>query len=187
MDYRIFSMPSGEDENSTEAHVLARAYRAVWRATHGFDPTGQHQIAALRLVMDFGNKAQARVGTSHAGATLTARRSATSTACPSATPSALGVEPEPAPADVQPEGDMTTDLWTRVRRLIGNRIPSGELAKVLAGLRAMERADNAGTAQERELPHPVNRNVMANPERDPNDVNLQQKVRHSTNDRTRAQ
>ena len=31
MDYRIFSMSTGEEDNSTEAHVFARAYRGAWR------------------------------------------------------------------------------------------------------------------------------------------------------------
>ncbi len=73
MDYRVFSMSSGEDENSTEAHVFARAYRGAWRSIHGCEPTGRHEVAALELVMDFGARAPTRVGTSHAGAAPTAR------------------------------------------------------------------------------------------------------------------
>jgi hypothetical protein len=37
-----------------EAHVLARAYRTMWRARHGVEPAGQHVIASLDLVIDFG-------------------------------------------------------------------------------------------------------------------------------------
>ena len=65
MDYRVFSMSSGEDENSTEAHVFARAYRGAWRAIYGSDPAGRHQVAALGFVMDFGARAPARSSTSH--------------------------------------------------------------------------------------------------------------------------
>jgi len=73
MDYRVFSMSSGEDEDSTEAHVFARAYRGVWRAIHGSEPAGRHQVAALGFVVDFGGRAPARVRSSHADATPTAR------------------------------------------------------------------------------------------------------------------
>ena len=73
MAYRVFSMSSGEDENSTEAHVFARAYRGAWRSMHGCEPAGRHEVAALALVMDFGGRAPARAGTSHADAAPTAR------------------------------------------------------------------------------------------------------------------
>ena len=66
MDYRVFSMSSGEDEDSTEAHVFARAYRGVWRAIHGAEPAGRHQVAALGFVVDFGGRTPARSGTAHA-------------------------------------------------------------------------------------------------------------------------
>ena len=88
MDYRVFSLSSGEDENSTEAHVFARAYRGAWRSIYGAEPAGRHQVAALELVMDFGARAPARVGTSHAGLARTAQ-------C---------VEPACAAADVPPGG-----------------------------------------------------------------------------------
>jgi len=68
MDYRVFSMSSGEDEDSTEAHVFARAYRGVWRAIHGSEPAGRHQVAALGFVVDYGARTPARVGTSNTGA-----------------------------------------------------------------------------------------------------------------------
>jgi hypothetical protein len=87
MDYRVFNMSSGEDEDSTEAHVFVRAYRWAWRGIYGSDPAGRHEIPALELAMDFG-PAQAREGASHANAAPTAR-------C---------VEPTSAPMDLPPEG-----------------------------------------------------------------------------------
>ena len=80
MDYRVFSMSSGEDENSTEAHVFARAYRGAWRAIYGSEPAGRHQVAALGFVVDFGARAPARVATSQAAAAPTARRAAPASA-----------------------------------------------------------------------------------------------------------
>ncbi|HUU71380.1 MAG TPA: hypothetical protein VMW70_02050 [Burkholderiales bacterium] len=65
MDYRIYNVSSGEYENSAEAHVLARAYRAAWRATHGSEPTGSHQIGSLGFVMLFGGWAPAWADVSH--------------------------------------------------------------------------------------------------------------------------
>ena len=88
MNYRVFSMSSGEVENSTEAHVFARAYRVAWRCIHGSEPAGRHEVAALELAMDFGERAPSRVGTSRAGAALTAR-------C---------VHPAPESEDVPPGG-----------------------------------------------------------------------------------
>ena len=73
MEYRVFSMSSGEDDNSTEAHVFARAYRWAWRSVHGREPAGRHQVDALELVMDFGEPASA-AGTSYAGPPPTASR-----------------------------------------------------------------------------------------------------------------
>ena len=64
MDYRVFSMSSGEDEDSTEAHVFARAYRAAWRSLYGSEPMGRHQVATLGLIFDFGARAPARAGNS---------------------------------------------------------------------------------------------------------------------------
>ena len=65
MGYRIFSISSGEFLSGNEAHVLARAYRAAWRATYGAEPEGRHQFAALDLVIDFGGSASGRVAISH--------------------------------------------------------------------------------------------------------------------------
>jgi hypothetical protein len=88
MDYRIFSMSSGEDDDRTEAHVFARAYHWAWRCIHGCDPAGRHQVAALELVMDFGERAPKQAGTSHADAG----------------PAAPRVEPASAALDVPPGG-----------------------------------------------------------------------------------
>ena len=88
MDYRVINISSGEDEDSTEAHVFARAYRGAWRAIYGSEPAGRHQVAALGFVVDFGVRAPARVGTSHAHAAPTAR-------C---------AEPASAAVDVSPGG-----------------------------------------------------------------------------------
>ena len=66
MDYRVINISSGEDEDSTEAHVFARAYRGAWRAIYGSEPAGRHQVAALGFVVDFGGRTPARSGTSHA-------------------------------------------------------------------------------------------------------------------------
>ncbi len=122
MDYRIFNISSGEDESSVEAHVLVRAYRAVWRCTYGAEPTGRHQVAGLELVMDFGGPAEAPVGNRYAGPASTVQ-------C---------VEPTSTAAVVLPEGDMTADLWTRVR-LFSKCMPSGELEQMLAKWRTEER------------------------------------------------
>jgi hypothetical protein len=59
-------MSSGEDESSIEAHVLARAYRAAWRATHATEPSGAHRIAALDLIILYGKSAPIRDGVSEA-------------------------------------------------------------------------------------------------------------------------
>ena len=67
MDYRIFSMSSGEEVDSTEAHVFARAYRWAWRSIYGCEATGQHQVAELQLVMEFGEPVEAQAGPAHAG------------------------------------------------------------------------------------------------------------------------
>jgi len=66
MDYRVINLSSGEDEDSTEAHVFARAYRGAWRAIYGSEPVGRHQVAALGFVVDFGGRTPARSGTAHA-------------------------------------------------------------------------------------------------------------------------
>ena len=67
MDYRVINILSGEDEDSTEAHVFARAYRGAWRAIYGSEPAGRHQVTALGFVMDFSGRTPARSSTLHAG------------------------------------------------------------------------------------------------------------------------
>jgi hypothetical protein len=66
MDYRVINLSSGEDEDSTEAHVFARAYREAWRAIYGSEPAGRHQVAALGFVVHFAGRTPARVGTAQA-------------------------------------------------------------------------------------------------------------------------
>ena len=86
MDYRVFRISNGEEENSTEAHVFARAYREAWRSIHGCEPGGRHLVAALKLILDFGPRDPARVRASHADAAPTAR----------------GAEPACATVDIPP-------------------------------------------------------------------------------------
>jgi hypothetical protein len=50
---RITCWSSGEALDSVEMHVLARAYRAAWRALFARDPAGQHVIAPLDAVIVF--------------------------------------------------------------------------------------------------------------------------------------
>ncbi|MFL6579443.1 MAG: hypothetical protein ACJ8G2_01770 [Burkholderiales bacterium] len=57
MDYRVYSMSTGEEDNSTEAHVFARAYRGAWRSIHGSEPVGRHHLSGVGLVFDFGTRA----------------------------------------------------------------------------------------------------------------------------------
>lgn len=54
MRYRLSSLSTGEPCASVEAHVLARAYRAAWRAAHTGEPWGCRVLAELDLVMQFG-------------------------------------------------------------------------------------------------------------------------------------
>ena len=81
---------------------------------------------------------------------------------------------------------MITDLWTRLQRLFGKRMPSRDLEQVLAGWRAEERPENSGPAGKREVLHPMKGWVMDSAERAPNDMNPQRKVRHAAHNRTRA-
>ena len=67
MDYQVFSTSSGEEDNSTEAHVFARAYRAAWRSAYAAEPAGRHKVEGLELVIDFGQSPPARGGMSDAG------------------------------------------------------------------------------------------------------------------------
>ncbi len=146
MDYRVFSESSGEDESSIEAHVLARAYRAVWRCTYGTEPAGQHQIARLQLVIDFGREGDMQVGNPHLQTADFARPSATNSASPDVTSaersdvtsSSRCDESASATADVSPENDGSSDLWARVRQF-GKRMPWEELELLIAELREQDR------------------------------------------------
>lgn len=64
MRYRVLSFSSGETVDSTEMHVLALAYRAAWRSTYAIEPAGQHLIASLDLVIDFGDRMATGTGSS---------------------------------------------------------------------------------------------------------------------------
>jgi len=63
MHYRVFSMSTGEENHSTEAHVFARAYRAAWRTIHGSEPAGRHHVTGIGLVFDFGSQAPVPLAT----------------------------------------------------------------------------------------------------------------------------
>lgn len=54
MTYRVFRFASGEPVDSLEAHVLAKAYAAAWRALRFSDPVGRHVVGGLGLVIEFG-------------------------------------------------------------------------------------------------------------------------------------
>jgi len=52
-DYSIFCNSSGEPLHTLEMHVLARAYRTVWRSLFASDPRGPHVMAALDVLFVF--------------------------------------------------------------------------------------------------------------------------------------
>jgi hypothetical protein len=52
-NYSIFSNSTGEPLHTVEMHVLARAYRAVWRSLFASDPFGPHLIGALDVLIVF--------------------------------------------------------------------------------------------------------------------------------------
>jgi hypothetical protein len=54
MEYSLFHLGNGEPVDALDAHVLARAYDAAWRALHRCEPVGQHTIESLGLAIDFG-------------------------------------------------------------------------------------------------------------------------------------
>jgi hypothetical protein len=54
MEYALFSLSDSEPIDAVEAHVLARAYDAAWRALHRCEPAGQHVIENLGIAIDFG-------------------------------------------------------------------------------------------------------------------------------------
>ena len=55
-DYSIFCNSSGEPLHTVEMHVLARAYKAVWRSLFASDPIGPHVMAALDVLFVFSAK-----------------------------------------------------------------------------------------------------------------------------------
>jgi hypothetical protein len=52
--YQMLSLSGNAAVETLEAHVLARAYRTLWRVWHRSEPAGRHVIASLDLVIDFG-------------------------------------------------------------------------------------------------------------------------------------
>jgi len=54
IDYSVFTLRDRAPVDALEAHVLARAYEAAWRALYRCDPVGRHVIEALGLAIDFG-------------------------------------------------------------------------------------------------------------------------------------
>jgi hypothetical protein len=54
MHYSLYTCSSHEAIDTVEMHVLARAYRAAWRAMWARDPAGPHLVHALDLIIDFG-------------------------------------------------------------------------------------------------------------------------------------
>jgi hypothetical protein len=58
MDYSLLRLCNDEPIDALEAHVLARAYHAAWRAMYLCEPFGQHTIESLGLAIDFGPKRQ---------------------------------------------------------------------------------------------------------------------------------
>jgi hypothetical protein len=73
MDYQVFNLSSGEEEQGTVAHVFARAYEWAWRSIYGHEPTGRHQVTELQLVMIFGKPRAGRAGPSRVRVDLGAR------------------------------------------------------------------------------------------------------------------
>jgi hypothetical protein len=53
MQYTIRSLSTNEELDSLAADVVARAYRAAWRARHGNEPVGSHVLEGLDLVIEF--------------------------------------------------------------------------------------------------------------------------------------
>ena len=54
MTYSLFRLCDRGPVDALEAHVLARAYDAAWRALYQCEPVGQHTIENLGLAIDFG-------------------------------------------------------------------------------------------------------------------------------------
>jgi hypothetical protein len=53
MEYTLFSIADCQPIDTLEAHVLAQAYDAAWRALYSCEPAGQHVIEALGLAIEF--------------------------------------------------------------------------------------------------------------------------------------
>jgi hypothetical protein len=53
MRYTVRSLSGEEMLETLATHVLARAYRAAWRAQHGSEPAGLHVMGGLDLIIDF--------------------------------------------------------------------------------------------------------------------------------------
>ena len=56
----MLTFSSNAAVETLEAHVLARAYRALWRVHYGDEPAGLHVLASLDLVIDFGAAASSQ-------------------------------------------------------------------------------------------------------------------------------
>jgi hypothetical protein len=53
MRYRLYCNSTGEPCDAVEMHVLARAYRAAWRAAHACEPAHRLLLRGLDLLIDF--------------------------------------------------------------------------------------------------------------------------------------
>lgn len=58
--YSIYSVSGMEPLDTLELHVLARAYRAAWRAMYARDPEDRHVIASLEVMIVFGSPSDPR-------------------------------------------------------------------------------------------------------------------------------
>ena len=113
MDYRIVNISTDEEENSTEAHVLARAYRAAWRATYGAEPSGRHEFASLNLAMRFGTGNESRGSWSLKSPFTSTDRASD-------------------------DEESHADIWTRLRSLLDSGTKLEELSQILAALRSLQ-------------------------------------------------
>ncbi len=62
LTFRVFCNSTREPLDIVEMHVLAKAYRAAWRAVHAEDPRGYHVIEAVDLLIDYGDTAGGAAG-----------------------------------------------------------------------------------------------------------------------------
>lgn len=56
MQCRVFNITTGQEEQTTDLLVLARAYHAAWRSMFVAEPAGWHRISTLGIVLDFGQR-----------------------------------------------------------------------------------------------------------------------------------